>query len=334
MSVAAVYTYDRGGCSKRVSVNDILGPLTREAVDEMNGEVGEVDHWAVAVASEQRAAAQSAVWHDPETGEARGGFQAVLDLWVSASGVEYDSGCWPIGWGLCAPWVVAVPYHYRGEGKVRGRYEFTLKDGILGVATLQVTTLHQYNTLDLLFIPNLGWDKPVAGQLEDALEHAIPSKLAEKIAEKQSTSIPDGDGNPYPCLEPRDCVGAGGSASERIKGALKLARDLRWISSDDYTRLSTLMAQPSEWRCEPEEGGSRGVCQVQVRAKRLNVYPDAVELVFREGGESPLDRERVMELVARAGALLTGGSSAMCDAPTPGKMLSMEFQRQERERAY
>lgn len=74
--------------------------------------------------------------------------------------------------------------------------------------------------------------------------------------------------------------------------------------------------------------------QVQVRAKRLNVYPDAVELVFREGGESPLDRERVMELVARAGALLTGGSSAMCDAPTPGKMLSMEFQRQERERAY
>jgi hypothetical protein len=101
------------------------------------------------------------------------------------------------------------------------------------------------------------------------------------------------------------------------------------------TNPSAVLGSSSEWVCEARSSAAPKTCKLLTRAKRVNAYPDGVELVFREGGERPMTREFALEIVARA-AVAQGlaESNPMCDAPTHGAKLRMNFVNQVQHATY
>ena len=113
---------------------------------------------------------------------------------------------------------------------------------------------------------------------------------------------------------------------ESCFGANANLRALSYAPADEAVRLKAVLTNSSEWVCGSRNGASAKTCNLLTRAKRVNAYPNGIELVFREGGERPMTREFALEIVARA-AVAQGlaTSNPMCDAPTHGAAIRMNF---------
>jgi hypothetical protein len=98
------------------------------------------------------------------------------------------------------------------------------------------------------------------------------------------------------------------------------------ITDEESTALRATLTDPREWVCAEHRGRPAKTCHFLLRAKRVNAYPDGVELVFREGGERELTREFAVETLDRyASRLQRGRAPAMCDSPAHGAKLRMAF---------
>ncbi len=302
----AYYTYDRGACSKRVDTRELLQELVSEATQTMYDKVEDGDPGLAYTESDQTAQAQTGIWQAPESTQARGGLQLNLKLDVHTTGIT--SRCW-----YCWPLVI----NYDANASASARYEWGLSDGILSLSPLRIDLLEDDNDTDIYVL--FDYDQPLGDELVDALGGSVPDEVHSKAADVQTVEIPDTDEQPWACESAADCT----NPLEGPGAALSLAIAFSGLPPDTRAALKALIQQPDEWLCEE-------TCKMRVRAKRVNVYPGAVELVFRDAGAYPITRETAIELALR----LTGNTSAMCDAPNHGQRLSAGFVHESKTRTY
>lgn len=309
----AYTTHDRGACSKRVDAGEILKKLVDQVTKEMYDQVEEGDPGLASTESDQHAGAQTAVWQDAGTLAAVGGFQLNLALDVGTTGWTWD----PPGY-----------INYYASGNVAGRYQWVLQSGqsekfgayqgVLGVKLLNTHVLGQYDDGDWWF---WGFDKPIAGDLADALGDEIPAAIVGEGLARQIVEIPGLDEKPVACTSAAACANPKTSSAS---GALLIAIEAaNLISEDEEDDLKEVVKDPAEWICDK-------TCKMQLRGQRVNVYPDSVELVFREAGGFPITRESALEMALRK----LGDEAKMCDSPTRGQKLNRRFQRRTRDRIY
>lgn len=112
--VVAYYSYDRGGCSKRLPTGDVMQDIADTATQVMYDEVADADPGLASTESHQHAGAQTAIWTENGlTGV--GGFQVNLKLDVNVTGIiDYYGGFIPV-YG-----------DYEANGHVTGRYRWTM----------------------------------------------------------------------------------------------------------------------------------------------------------------------------------------------------------------
>lgn len=194
-----------------------------------------------------------------------------------------------------------------------------MNDGVLGVHLLSTSILSAYDDTDIyLFFDH---DKPVYQDLIDDLTDDIPTEISEQARAKQLVEITNAAGEPTPCDSAEACADDHSEARGALAGAVFLSGELGKIAKN---LLVVLLRNPSEWVCE-------GTCKMLLRAQRVNVYPDSVELVFREGGVYPISRETAVELASK---LSLDNPNAMCDASSHGSKLIQSFQRKTKNRVY
>jgi hypothetical protein len=139
-------------------------------------------------------------------------------------------------------------------------YELVLDDGRLAV----VPTRN-----DLIVAPQSEFT-----DFRDALELQLPQKLHEAAAEQQHADVLK------PCINGSPSVSAAFTAGQARNGALLLG-----LPEADADRVKTAVENPSNWECD---GSNRAL--FITRAKRVNIYPDRVELVWfdREDPDDPM----------------------------------------------
>jgi hypothetical protein len=157
-------------------------------------------------------------------------------------------------------------------------YEFTLQDGRLAIEA----------TRDDLLVEPQGSFRDFA----DVLQNQVPQAFNAQAAALQAQAFGKCDNSSDPTQGARAIFGAAAAA-----GAAKLN-----LTAGDQGRVLKAAQQPGNWTCR-----SDGAALFIVRAKRINVYPDAVELVW-------FDEENPDDPMFAAYAALTaeGGSGSLC----------------------
>lgn len=308
----AYYSYDRGGCSQRVPLSDILDALVKTAVAKMKQTVAEGDPDLASVESHQRAYAQSAIWQGSGV-TAEGGFQANLSLDVGVTGIV-DYECYA---GFCLP----IYANWDADGNVSGRFKWVLDGGVLGVELLSTRLISASDDADVwLFFDK---EKTIWEDLEQGLKVDVPEAIENEALARQVVEIPDTSGNAVPCDTVEFCA----SIDSGARAALALGIFASALSQIQKNLIRQVIEKPSEWIRED-------TCKMLIRGKRVNVYPDSIELVFREGGEYPVVRESAVELAADVLSKLRGTPHAMCDGPAHGKKLRLPFVRRTHSDVY
>ena len=236
-----------------------------------------------------------------------GGLSLRLKLDVSVSGTAY----------------LTVPFSSESHANVSGRYEWVVNDGVLALKFLSARTNSEYADTAVVIGIN-GKSNSVTGGLRSALETDVPTALAKEVRARQLVEILRFANNePYECATVTDCT-AGLTNSDPYMGLQSAGEAL--LPPAQKVDLKSVLTHWREHVCEKVGNRTVKTCNMLVRPKRVNVYPDSVELVFREAGTIPITRESALEFAARGG----GQATAMCDAPENGKRLSMPFQRKSK----
>jgi hypothetical protein len=290
-------------------------------LSELDAQNGAYD----AVQANVRAEAQSAIWRG-DRDDPQGGLALRLRLDVSQSGVRFED---IFGSSPPSGVVIPVPYSAEVRADVTAGYRWVVKDGVLGVEPLRTKVTDNYGDTAVF----IGVNGPVPredGSLIDALNNDVPKELWSSAREQQLTEIPDIlREEPVSCDSADDC--AVGDAARALKTVLSWAADpevlpTTLLSDSESRALKSAISSPTEWDCIVRAGAKTKTCNILARAKRVNAYPNGVELVFREGTERPITREFALESVAKTLVALGYSSrNSMCDAPTPGAKLQMNF---------
>lgn len=137
---------------------------------------------------------------------------------------------------------------------------------------------------------NVCADDVVKGQVEDQLE-GIATRASNSAAAKQTIEVPNpfNDDEPFLCDVVADCE----EAAIRLEQGVRFSQELAPELKDQVVATTTL--DSGNWRCISDKtrlGGTvdlePATCRFVPRASRLNVYPDAIELVWFDGSfESP-----------------------------------------------
>jgi len=136
-------------------------------------------------------------------------------------------------------------------------YQFTLVDGRGAV----VPTRN-----DLLVQPQQSF-----GDFRDALEKDLPQNLGESFVDKQKKGFGTCSGDAGD--DPVNAVNLVAGFADA--GGAKLG-----LSAADRTRLQNAIRQPANWSCDRRGDDGAKTANFILRAKRINVYPDALELVW------------------------------------------------------
>jgi hypothetical protein len=273
-SIKAVRVYNHGACSAETltAPGGMVGLLDRVSESVWKGFVEGVivEDGECKEARKPFRFSSSAVNyldHTPrETRDLRGGFFLHFDYYADL------------------PLSPVVPDIYT---TVTARYEYTLVDGILG---LRDTRVFQYTT-------GPSWANPGAKML-DSLTETAPAKFAELARAEQTTKIIKDEKFAWAtACDPTgsyQCEGAASIAGSAVKKGAETLQKLgeESFSTQDQNKLSDAMmrrvnedAPLTDWVCVPDNSENGGHCEFTVPAKRLNVYPDAVELVWFDGKE-------------------------------------------------
>jgi hypothetical protein len=165
-------------------------------------------------------------------------------------------------------------------------YDFTLSDGRVAVTPVRN---------DLLVQP-----LSASRDFANALEADLPQTLNQTFIQAQKKGFqPCGGDN-----------GADPSASIALIGGLASAGGQKLgLNADDQTRLQNAISQSQNWSCDPTPDGST-LANFILRAKRINIYPDTLELV-RFDDQNPDDP---MFALFAAG-VTTGDTTSLCSRP-------------------
>lgn len=310
----AYFSYDRGACSKRMFTSELLQTLVDEATQEMRDEVAEGDPGLAWTESYQYASAQTAIW-GLEENQARGGFQLNFKLDISTTGFTFTGPC---------PFCLPIWFDYDAAASVTGRYEWYVNgEGVVSVRRVGGRTHRDFDSGSVYFL--FGLDRPLGEKLEKALVEDVPAGLAERARALQIREIPKLNGKgPYECSAPSDCAERGGALTTLDVGVLASP-----IENAEADPIREELKRHDQWICDRACDGCLKTCKMLVRAKRVNVYPDSVELVFREAGGYPAVRESAIELTLG----LAGSRNELCDLPTRGK-IARGFTSVSQERSY
>jgi hypothetical protein len=166
----------------------------------------------------------------------------------------------------------------------------------------------------------------------------LPQKLSASAYAEQLFEVVDPLTNEATsCESEDDCTVAGTRAISFVRRQLNIAsrETPPLLSEAELQSLKSLFERRSEWVCTRRAKRDTKTCNVLLRARRVNAYPDGVELVFREGGERPMTREFALETIARhAVRMKVLETNPMCDAPVHGEKLRMNFVNQVQHATY
>jgi hypothetical protein len=266
-SVKSAVVYDRGTCAfiiddLQVRVRD----RTRRTWNELASVVRDIPTLGLSnlPISRDRHRTETYVEIDGRTNETRGGF-------VFASALEVDL---PFGFNnLKVAAGYDFPFRMNAEGMIEAPAEglnlIVTGGGIFGDSI--TNNVVQFIVTDEIQ-SRLG---DVTDELQD--EQWIDAGDLVDIAEPLCTPL-----NPLPPVEqcatlrpPLRIVTGLGLSNMRAEGLVE-------ENEVDETTLLDNYDQANNWRCRESR------CQLRVQAKRLNVYPDAVELVFFDEPEPAL----------------------------------------------
>lgn len=318
MAARGFFSWDRGACSKRTDADLLLETLVSKANDTIQNSLAEDDSWSAATQANVRTEAQTALWRGDRS-EPAGGLALRFRIDVSQTGVTF-------------PYYIPVPYSAEVHADVTAGYRWIARDGVLGVEPLRTKVTDNYGDTAVLIGIN-GPSSHADGKLGKGLTQDVPVELSNSARDQQLYEVKDlsRGGAATACVSESDCVdGVSGALSflkNQLNNASKTVSNFSaLISADEAVRLKAVLTNSSEWVCASRNGASAKTCNLLTRAKRVNAYPNGIELVFREGGERPMTREFALEIVARA-AVAQGlaTSNPMCDAPTHGAAIRMNF---------
>lgn len=330
------FSWDRGACSKRSNANDLLQQIVSGAKDAMLANLDEADPWSAATQANVLAEAQTSMWRG-DRGEPLGGLAMRLRIDVRQTGTRQVYPAEEIG----APWWVTpvpvpVPYSAETRADVTAGYRWVVKDGVLGVEALRSKVTDEYGDT-AVFIGINGPSSHQDGALTRALMTELPQKLSASAYAEQLVEVVSESEQATSCESEIDCTDRTSYARSFVRRRLSLASaDTPALLSDaERQNLQSLFEQRSEWVCTKRAKRDTKTCNVLLRAKRVNAYPDGVELVFREGGERPMTREFALEIIARhAVRTKVLETNPMCDAPVHGEKLRMNFVNQVQHATY
>jgi hypothetical protein len=153
-------------------------------------------------------------------------------------------------------------------------YELGLDDGILAV-----THAKENNVLG---VGNAGLEQAA----RDALTNLLPTIFRQRTLDQQTLVIP---GQTSACT-PLDATGATDTAScgnvvSQVMGGVALGGPSVGLSMSDVTALQKTLGEKTNgvfrnWRCVPPPSGGAAGCGLVLRARRINVLPDAIEMVW------------------------------------------------------
>ncbi|MBK7585050.1 MAG: hypothetical protein IPI67_33275 [Myxococcales bacterium] len=175
--------------------------------------------------------------------------------------------------------------------KTRYRYAFTLDSN----SQLKIAKGVKENTLadcqGICSVPT----PDVEDHIDESFGTDVPDELNAILRSCQRVPIPQSSGVDYfDCESVSDCAVAkfavtalasqggqvlGLSSAERVDVANTLNSDANWVC-----------AKPPNDACPTSISGiaaDQKICQVALKTKRLNFYPDAVELVWFDAGDRP-----------------------------------------------
>jgi hypothetical protein len=256
-SIKAAFLYDHGACAYSLDTYDTLYDLAHQ-----------VEAWGLAMmqqfdccstATRHYIREHAFIEHQPNAPkDARGGFlmafSYTLDLHDPAPMLDF---CYSQHW------------------------QFGLTDGILSLSSgIPWFSLHG---------PGEAIDK-IDPEVQNALVNMVPEQFLAQALDQQSRDVTGG----IPCVigQADNCAIAADVLNTAIeKGGANLG-----LSDDDVAMLQTVAGEPAQggggptftgrhnWMCIPQDP-DRGVCEYVLRAKRLTVTPNTVNLVWFDGVE-------------------------------------------------
>jgi hypothetical protein len=174
----------------------------------------------------------------------------------------------------------------------------------------------------------------VASDFTDALNNTFPTQfeqftLAQQTADGR-TFLPGSTSacNPAAAQQP-DCQ----SAENILEAGIALGANnlpAGTLSSSDVTALKAAAGAKDasgalvNWTCVPDSSTAGGHCAYRVRAKRINVYPDEVELVWFDGAE-PNNSTYALWVAGHATTSASTAINQLCSAPPPQGGLVRNF---------
>jgi hypothetical protein len=239
--------------------------------------------------------------------------------------------------GVAFPAYIPTPYSAEVRADVTAGYRWVVKDGVLGVEPLRHKVTDSYGDTAVWFGIN-GPSERAHTDLIGGLLTDVPEGIRDEARAEQLVEVVDaGNDEATSCESEDDCTVAGTRALSFVRTQLNIAKEATppLLSGAELQNLKSLFERRSEWVCTQRANRASKTCNVLLRAKRVNAYPDGVELVFREGGERPMTREFALETIAR-NAVRTKvlETNPMCDAPVHGEKLRMNFVNQVQHATY
>jgi hypothetical protein len=172
-------------------------------------------------------------------------------------------------------------------------YQLRLADGLLGVDANRNRFSNDDEPLCTGFLGHKGF----ADILADALALDLPAKISRRVLDAQpgqSVPIKGLDGQPIACDIAANLDNPCSVAASIFETGIRLGAENLGLSNDALNQLlaASGVSDPNtgkpyrNYRCSTPQGQSAGQCTYVLRAARMNVLPDAIELVwFDEGNE-------------------------------------------------
>ncbi|MEJ7731094.1 MAG: hypothetical protein WKG00_18000 [Polyangiaceae bacterium] len=272
-SVKAARVYDHGACSLQRPVSSIYD-VVNERLFETFGRQAEVEQDCGIEVLRYGSHAVTYLDHDPgDPVSARGGFMLDFHYYIDTHNIfAANIDIW---------FNSDFRFQLTGPGAA-------LQDGTpVGAGVLDVAPRINYFHVD-------GYGaQGIADRLQTGLAETLPDTLRAVSLDEQSRNPFEGSSSCDPA-DDTPCVGAAGILGVGVAaGATALG-----LLPDESVALQLLVANDggnAHWRCVRTTPGADACdsnpppaeheCRFVTRAKRLNVYPDAVELVWFDGKE-------------------------------------------------
>jgi hypothetical protein len=204
-------------------------------------------------------------------------------------------------------------------------YQFGLDHGILNV-----TPTRHFGTIECS-----GFGCPADGgacsQLDDGLQNQVPAQLESDALDRQTIPIPT---NPSDSKSFQRCNASSDCVAPNAIGDLlsKLVQANPSLNATQQSQLAAKALSPGNWACKDAASdalANTNVCHFVLRAQRVNVLPDEIQLVWEDSlgsdAASPDANGGVL-----LGAVFNAAAPLMCTASSTIGPLPLTYGHVER----